>query len=427
MDLIKAAPLMITRGTFWNAAEEDALKLNLSAEQYLKKVEENILLFRKEETVYDRDELMVMLREVVKGKGKFALLLGGKSVGKSHILRALAKEFPEIVLVDARESGPNISRGLANALPTADLEMLTDLLKTRDLNIIWQLVNKPIRFLGRVIKNIPFLGLKHIGGSVEAFAHVSDLEMASAFVESQHKMGRVPTIVFDEGNLALPEKGEFRQNTLDVLNLFVKFTKQSCRANVLLVTSEHAEPFRLKALGFNTTNLTQVMFAGEISPAGMRALLKDKWGMGSCLADACLAHFGGHVWNTSLAINSLALEQANFKPEFVMSGATYNGIVECLKAEENGEPGMEGMKQLFLDVARFGFASIPTQSDPRGKRASKENIVGVVSSTAKVFGLHEDTFGLNKFGLVPASHSVRLMIAKVLGTMTLETNEVPPV
>lgn len=52
------------------------------------------------------------------------------------------------------------------------------------------------------------------------------------------------------------------------LEKLVQLTKQERKMNVLLVSSEYAYPFRLRhGRFFNTTNLADTLFAGEVPPA----------------------------------------------------------------------------------------------------------------------------------------------------------------
>ena len=60
-------------------------------------------------------------------------------------------------------------------------------------------------------------------------------------------------------------------------------SKATLACNVVLAASEHAEPFRLRALGYDPTHMTQMIFMSEVPPEEMATLLMDKWGMGSTM------------------------------------------------------------------------------------------------------------------------------------------------
>jgi hypothetical protein len=64
--------------------------------------------------------------------------------------------------------------------------------------------------------------------------------------------------------------------------------------NVVLVSSEHGFPYGLSRVNFNISNLTGVMYAGDIPPKDMFELLTGEWKMGSELAAAFMTQYGGH-------------------------------------------------------------------------------------------------------------------------------------
>jgi len=67
------------------------------------------------------------------------------------------------------------------------------------------------------------------------------------------------------------------KQTKALLNKLVELTTESRRINVLLAVSSIGYPYRLRAGGvFNMSTITDVIFAGEVSPADMRVLLQEK-------------------------------------------------------------------------------------------------------------------------------------------------------
>jgi len=86
---------------------------------------------------------------------------------------------------------------------------------------------------------------------------------------------------------------EDRARTTTALSLLAGFTKQRRRMNVVLVSSDYAEPSRLSALGFKSSNFTDTLLVPEVPPKEMRELLEGRWGMSSNLATACMAAWGG--------------------------------------------------------------------------------------------------------------------------------------
>jgi hypothetical protein len=82
--------------------------------------------------------------------------------------------------------------------------------------------------------------------------------------------------------------------------------------NVILSSSEHSFPFKLKKLNFNSDDLSLLLFFNEVSPRDCYDLLVKKWGVGENLAIALMSVYGGHLYNISKAINGLALSNGNF-------------------------------------------------------------------------------------------------------------------
>lgn len=76
------------------------------------------------------------------------------------------------------------------------------------------------------------------------------------------------------------------------------------------------------------------------------------------------------------------------------------------------------MEKLLDEVARYGFASIADNEDPRTQIGSQYNVLGVVDPYALVIGVPESIYKAEgvKAGVVPASQSMRLIIADLLAS-----------
>jgi hypothetical protein len=74
------------------------------------------------------------------------------------------------------------------------------------------------------------------------------------------------------------------------------------------------------------------------------------------------------------------------------------------------------MQNLLDRVARYGFASIADNEDPRAQVGSQYNVLGVVDPYALVIGVPESTYKAEgvEAGVVSASQSMRLVIAQKL-------------
>ncbi len=114
---------------------------------------------------------------------------------------------------------------------------------------------------------------------------------------------------------------------------------------------------------------------------------------------------------TVTALSELSLQKHDFAAEDVGPPTVYSGIVECLKAEAEHP----GMIDLLRDVAVYGFAPIEEIDDPRADMMVKKDVAGFVKKGSLVVGLPRPVWGCGgKFGLIPASQQVRLMIGEIL-------------
>ena len=237
---------------------------------------------------------------------------------------------------------------------------------------------------------------------------VDSLEKIIKAAQAKHLF---PVFLFDEANTLLSSK--------QVLDYLVKFTKETREMTVLFASSEYSFPFRLNKLGFNLTNITTTIFAGEVPPLNMLDLLQNKWGMGSNLAEAFVNVYGGHIQLASFGVSKLVLNKEEFMPSDVLPLGVYDGIVACIKAELSGDAKMKGTIDILRQIAISGCFPLLDDSDPRAELISRLNVGGVVAKVGTVVGVPKSAFGDSDFALVPAFQVVRLMIAKKLNEMGL--------
>ena len=365
-------------------------------------------------------------------EGHFVLFLGGKSLGKSHMLRELAARLPaqgrRVLVVNARSSGPDLVGGLISSVK-GDRGFLDALMSS---------LTELARVAVAAAANAHGLGS---GPAVSAALIPLPADTASmlpdllhGFVATCKSRGEFPVLIIDEANSALPSAsssaapGEAAQakspqdkameaRTLAALKLLTQLTKECREMNVLLASSEHAEPFRLASLGFKTEDFTETVVACEVPPPDMRALLVDKWRCGPQLAEGLMAVYGGHVWRTSLALGDLAREGPAFEAIGAFSSAPLDGVNKCLAAARGGSgvAKVEGLEDVLRELAERGFAAIPSRDDPRAEVVSENNVGGVVPRGASAPGLPRAAWATGaKFVLAASSQSMRLLLASEL-------------
>ena len=367
--------------------------------------------------VFNREELLGTLHKALSGEGTFTLLLGGKNVGKSRVLQAVAEQYneadkgPMVVAVNARLTGPDLGAGIVKAIQALEHA-------PRWRGILRDFHESGAATLGgglaEFFASIPFVGMviRALKGAQKKKEMTTEEAIAS-FVAVAEKRGRFPCLFVDEANIVFAvEKQEDKKEAKRILAMFTALTKQQRQLNVLLASSEHAYPFHLRqGLDFNLFNIGETVFAGEVPPVSMRKLLVNHWGMGEGLAGHCLATYGGHVWQTSMAISELSLRKEQFAAEHMVPIGLYGGIVQCLEAEAEHP----GITDLMREVAVHGWVPIGQATDPRAEILSANNVAGVVDERSVVVGLPRTVWEHgHDYGLIPASQHARLMIGKVL-------------
>ena len=254
-----------------------------------------------------------------------------------------------------------------------------------------------------------------------------NLEMLSSVAELAEAQGLYICLVVDEANLAFPTPPGLHPGTvlpplsLDwermrdaqlLLERIVLLTKQSRKMNALIVSSEYGYPYRLRHDNlFNTTNLTASIFAGEVPPADMRALLRDVWGVGPRLADVFLAFYGGHVHMASQALAELAAQLDGFDCERVAPDGALGAIVAALGSSSTEG---RGAAALLRSAAQQGFARVQQEGDASAQALARANLGGLVKAQGLVVGLPKSVRGDANFGFVPSSHFLRHLIAREL-------------
>lgn len=118
------ARLRLKEGQSLSSREAQALEEDVKA--HLNQASTTCSNFLDSSTVYGHEELTMAFCRVLEEKGRMALLLGGKSVGKSLLLTELAGSSKDIVgrdknkrallYVDARSCGGDLTTGLVAAL-----------------------------------------------------------------------------------------------------------------------------------------------------------------------------------------------------------------------------------------------------------------------------------------------------------------------
>eukprot|EP01104_Vermistella_antarctica_P005179 TRINITY_DN1561_c0_g1_i1.p1 TRINITY_DN1561_c0_g1~~TRINITY_DN1561_c0_g1_i1.p1 ORF type:complete len:321 (+),score=42.04 TRINITY_DN1561_c0_g1_i1:394-1356(+) len=116
-----------------------------------------------------------------------------------------------------------------------------------------------------------------------------------------------PCLIIDEANEPLSPSSDSARN-FDVratLGLLTGYSKERCRLNAILVTSDYSYPSHLTDLKFNLGNFTKMEHVGEVAPRAMKTFLTAEMEIGPNLSDALMAVYGGHLRSIESALGVL--------------------------------------------------------------------------------------------------------------------------
>ena len=440
-DPIAAGELLLTPGLLWAAAAMDAACANESPKDYLARVRKGAAaLFDDKEAdglprVVNHDGTLAALRALGEfdGKGKLLLLTGPRSVGKSLMLEKLAKELAKqrrrVLYVDARQYGTDLTAGIASAIVT-DTEF-TD----RFVDLVSKASGAILPAALSLVTGVPTPAalVKVIASITEGSKREKLLpELLGGFFSACKASGEYPVVFIDEANEAFRAAEGDTSAAVRVrseMNLFTRITKQKHEASIVLATSEHGLPFRLRALGYNTDHISETVVAEEVPPAVMKDELMRTWGCGEHLATALLSMYGGHVLHASAAVRKLATstDPASMKG-ITAVGSIASAPALCLSASTLTAAGVpesqwEEMRACVMKalcvLASQGSLPLDSEEDKVAEVISLANAGCVVPLAAAASGVPPQAWQARTASgeapthiLIPSSHMMRLLIAR---------------
>ena len=189
---------------------------------------------------------------------------------------------------------------------------------------------------------------------------------------------KIPSIIIDEANAALPgmNAGDGSVAARSALRAITRWTKETSQASVIMVSSDLGYPFRLQANGLDLSTIGRVIVIGEVPEVDMLKMLKDDWGMDKDLAEMFYNYFGGDIYTTKQALESLVEKKDNFDPFAVMQCP---GLPSCL---ENA-----WARAHLENIAKQGFSLVKNvETDEGAKMIAEKNLGGVINKDANTFG-----------------------------------------
>lgn len=222
-----ATALLRDRKCMYNCALKDAHGDVQACKKNLDEIIQKATEFMKnQKEVWDRDELQAELKAIVTDQGALSFILGGKTSGKSLILKLLEMlSIDSVFVVDLREHRGDMLQGLLSVLDKrkryyeAEKRSILDAAKAGQT------------FVHKLMKVNP-IATSLIDGFIIGLTNLLDDEIAtktlSDLIQNLLKVnGGTVTIIIDEANMAFtPEKGDEAKNALA---LFTKLTKQDLK------------------------------------------------------------------------------------------------------------------------------------------------------------------------------------------------------
>ena len=218
INLRDAVDLLKYKNYLYNSAVEDVRGETKELKKYLQDTVKRAQAYMKnQEDIWDRDELKDQLNRIIGTEGNFVCLLGGKSTGKSLVLRHFEKKnLTNVFIVNLRgtEKGDILK------------ELLRVLTKRKSYytGLVDQAKKKAVLALILVGYSEILADFEKILGNEEAVE-----SLPSLITELVKHRGKV-TLIIDEANIAFtitddttPEKIE---NLKAALALFTQLTKQ---------------------------------------------------------------------------------------------------------------------------------------------------------------------------------------------------------
>ena len=400
--------------SFWEVANDAARDDGVSAATYLQKINQTASAFISKKTPVDREDAIDCLSQVMATKGSLFIVLGGNNLGKTLLKEVAIKRcganlaMLEVNMRDADMLGKSMMGAL-------DLQRRKNL---RRVLLLAELVVAMIRFPSEFL--LDKLGVKTVERGGEAAKGLVEIvsrakDNVDNFIRKNIRQKKIPCIIVDEANIALPgltERDGSAEGKLAIAAV-TKWTKETDQASVTLISSEFGYPFRLLDNGLKLDNIKKVIVIGEVPEADMLKMLQEEWGMAESLAEKFYEYFGGDIYTTKQALDSLIEKKDNFDPYAVMTVPGLPSLCEDPEARAHLE-----------NIARQGFSLVRNvKTDRAARMIAEENVGGVINKKATTFGLPEIfTSTDRKWAVIPSTYHMRMMIVHELENTPLPSS-----
>ena len=381
---------------FWQVATDAARDDGVSAATYLQKIENTAHAFVGKRVLVGREDAVDCLSQLMAKQGSLCIVFGEKNIGKTLVKEAAIQRC------------------------SANLAMLS--VDMRDADMCGTTLMAALN-LQRVKKSLGWVPLAaDIAGELfsrrsVAGGHQLNQLGVNNFIRKSIRRGKIPSIIVDEANIGLPGLDynlgvDGSAEAISALAAITNWTKQANQASVMLISSKFDYQFRLMANGLSPGTISKVVVIGEVPESDMLKMLQEEWGMAESLAEKFYKYFGGDIYTTGQALDSLIRKEDEFDPYAVM---VFTGLPSCVTDPE--------ARAHLENIAKQGFSLLQNVEVDNGARLIAEKNVGaVINKDAITFGLPEIFIGTDrKWAVIPSSYHMCLKIIKELDSFKRRT------
>lgn len=210
----------------WDNAERNVEKLDKNLKNMLQKA----TVFMESDQLWNRNQLVLGLEDIISKKGNFVCLVGGKSTGKSLVGKKMKERFQEKVFIANLRDDPSILSCLFKELREYHLKYKS----TPFGNAILKTVGGMLLQLSPLKNIIAPDDFKSIFDAVQE----QPSALSTLLNDMATNLGGI-TVIVDEANLAFTITEDCTtpaqiQDTKNALALFTKLTKENKKASDIL-------------------------------------------------------------------------------------------------------------------------------------------------------------------------------------------------
>mmetsp|Transcript_12805 Transcript_12805/g.31090 ORF Transcript_12805/g.31090 Transcript_12805/m.31090 type:complete len:493 (+) Transcript_12805:374-1852(+) len=413
-------------GFFPGLVRAEAAARNCTEKGYISELLQKFNLMMSKGEVFDREEVRELIDEdaSMKGAGNLKFITGSRNVGKTRILKEMARKHnedpsSEVMIVYVNGRIEDLSEGIKKAL----VELKNR--KWYELPDLEEVVNR-ILMSKEAIVPIASTIVSGVGLSGTASAALAErcgaAELLTRFKDEKGELGLVdligrlaekknkyPCLIIDEANRIVTSKNE------DLVATLVSKTKEEHQMNIFLSTSIHSYPGDLETAYH--IQFSSSYYIEEFPPTVLWEILTEMKdsngnkviGMGESLASAFITAFGGNLMLMQSALADLRTNLSHFS------------ALQCIRWHVEGSEQVEtlgrsnldsSIKQALMALGQKGVW-IPQADDPQDAATVETLVKKGVASKLRTSAVVEGSYMVPadvRDCLVPSSQALRNLI-----------------